>query len=109
MSEGSQNGWNEYSKLVLKELETLAASIQALNSKIQELKQEIAQMRAKEDRIDEIKLWKSSIDEVVSPTQLKEVVNDIEDLKQFKIKAVTIFTVVQFLMAMAVAITQIVT
>jgi predicted nuclease with TOPRIM domain len=109
MSEGSQNGWNEYSKLVLKELETLAASIQALNSEIQELKQEIAQMRAKEDRIDEIKLWKSSIDEVVSPTQLKEVVNDIEDLKQFKIKAVTIFTVVQFLMAMAVAITQIVT
>jgi predicted nuclease with TOPRIM domain len=109
MPEGSQNGWNEYSKLVLKELETLAASIQALNSEIQELKQEIAQMRAKEDRIDEIKLWKSSIDEVVSPTQLKEVVNDIEDLKQFKIKAVTIFTVVQFLMAMAVAITQIVT
>ena len=33
------NGWSEYSRLVLKELETLATSIQALNSEIQELKQ----------------------------------------------------------------------
>ena len=31
------NGWSEYSRLVLKELETLATSIQSLNSEIQEL------------------------------------------------------------------------
>ena len=36
------NGWSEYSRLVLKELETLASSIQALNTEIQELKQEIS-------------------------------------------------------------------
>ena len=39
MSEDN-NGWSEYSRLVLKELETLATSIQSLNSEIQELKQE---------------------------------------------------------------------
>jgi hypothetical protein len=33
MSESDkQNGWNEYSRLVLKELETLANTIKALNS-----------------------------------------------------------------------------
>ena len=49
------NGWSEYSKLVLKELETLATAITSLNSEIQELKQEIALMRAKEDRVDELR------------------------------------------------------
>ncbi len=38
MSEDS--GWSEYSRLVLKELETLATSIQSLNTEIQELKQD---------------------------------------------------------------------
>ena len=93
------NGWSEYSRLVLKELETLASSIQALNSEIQELKQEIARMREREDRVDDLKAWKEKVDEVVSPTQLQSMVKEVEDLKLFKTKAITVFTVVQFGMA----------
>ena len=96
-----ENGWSEYSKLVLKELETLANSIQALNTEIQELKQEIAQMRVREDRVDELKAWKEKVDEIVSPSQLKELVSEVQHLKSFKIKAITIFTVVQFGMGAA--------
>ena len=91
-----ESGWSEYSKLVLKELETLASSIQALNTEIQDLKQEIAQMRVREDRVDELRVWKEKIDEVSSPTQLAKALKEIEDLKLFKTKAVTIFAVVQF-------------
>ena len=94
-----ENGWSEYSRLVLKELETLASSITALNAEIQELKQEIARMREREDRVDELRAWKDKIDEVASPTQLQVKFNEVEDLKQFKTKAITIFAVVQFLMA----------
>ena len=94
-----ENGWSEYSRLVLKELETLASSIQSLNSEIQELKQEIARMREREDRVDELRVWKEKIDEVASPTQLQMMVSDVNDLKQFKTKAITIFAVVQFGMA----------
>jgi predicted nuclease with TOPRIM domain len=102
MSESDkQNGWNEYSRLVLKELETLANTIKALNSEIQELKQEIARMREREDRVDELRVWKDKIDEVASPTQIKEKFEDVEDLKQFKTKAITIFAVVQFAMGIA--------
>ena len=93
------NGWSEYSRLVLKELETLGSSIQALNSEIQELKQEIARMREREDRVDELRAWKDKIDEVASPTQLQVKFNEVEDLKQFKTKAITTFAVVQFGMA----------
>lgn len=95
----SDNGWAEYSKLVLKELETLASSIQSLNSEIQDLKQEIARMREREDRVDELRSWKEKIDEVASPTQLQNLTKEVEELKIFKTKAITIFAVVQFGMA----------
>jgi hypothetical protein len=94
-----ENGWSEYSRLVLKELETLASSIQSLNAEIGELKQEIARMREREDRVDELRAWKDKIDEVASPSQLQVKFNEVEDLKQFKTKAITIFAVVQFGMA----------
>ena len=96
----SENGWAEYSKLVLKELETLASSIQSLNTEIQDLKQEIARMREREDRVDELRAWKDKIDEVASPTQLKNLTEEVESLKTFKTKAVTVFAVVQFGMAL---------
>ena len=92
------NGWSEYSRLVLKELETLATSIQALNGEIQDLKQEIARMREREDRVDELRAWKEKVDEVASPTQMQTMVKDVEDLKMCKTKAITIFAVVQFAM-----------
>ena len=98
----NENGWSEYSRLVLKELETLAASIQSLNSEIQDLKQEIARMREREDRVDELRAWKEKVDEVASPTQLQNALKEIEDLKLFKTKAVTIFAVIQFAMAAVV-------
>ena len=60
----ADNGWNEYSRLVLGQLENLAINIQSLNSEIQELKQEIARMREREDRVDELRVWKEKIDEV---------------------------------------------
>ena len=106
MSNESDN-WSEYSRLVLKELETLATSIQSLNAEIQELKQEIARMREREDRVDELRDWKSNIDEIASPTQLQVKFNEVEELKQFKTKAVTVFAVVQFIMAMAMAASKV--
>ena len=92
------NGWSEYSRLVLKELETLAKSIQSLNSEIQELKQEIARMREREDRVDELRAWKEKVDEVISPSQLSTMTREVDELKQFKTKAITVFAVVQFAM-----------
>tara|TARA_B100000900_G_scaffold408640_1_gene423217 strand:+ start:1000 stop:1320 length:321 start_codon:yes stop_codon:yes gene_type:complete len=95
----SENGWGEYSRLVLKELETLASGIESLRGELQEVKQELAKMQVREDKVQEIVKWKERIDEVASPSQLKDLQNQVEDLKLFKTKAVTIFAVVQFAMA----------
>lgn len=107
MSEGNQNGWNEYSKLVLKELETLTKNIDGLKVEIQTVKQEITKIQVREDKAEEVREWKGKIDEIASPTQLREYLKKIDDLETFKTKAVTIFAVVQFLMATAVAATKV--
>lgn len=107
MSDGNQNGWNEYSKLVLKELETLTKNIDGLKEEIQTVKQEIAKIQVREDKAEEVREWKGKIDEIASPTQLREYLKKIDDLETFKTKAVTIFAVVQFLMAAAVAATKV--
>ena len=94
-----QNGWNEYSKLVLKELETLADSIDSLRTEIQSVKQEIAKMQVREDKVKELETWRSKMDDAATPTQIKEIVKQVDDLKTFKVKAITVFAVVQFVMA----------
>ena len=103
-----QNGWNEYSRLVLKELESLADNMDALKAEFQDVKQEIAKLQVKEDKVDELRSWKEKIDDVSSPTQLKELISQVEDLKSFKIRAVTIFAVIQFGMAAAMWLMNIV-
>ena len=95
----SENGWAEYSRLVLKELETLATGIEALRTELQDVKQELAKFQSKEDKVDELRAWKEKIDEVASPSQLKELTKEVDELKLFKTKAITVFAVVQFGMA----------
>tara|TARA_B100000287_G_scaffold53026_1_gene46686 strand:+ start:5287 stop:5601 length:315 start_codon:yes stop_codon:yes gene_type:complete len=92
-------GWEVYSKMVLKQLEDLGNSMNGLRIEIQELKSEIAELRGKQSNIQELKEWKGKIDDVCSPSQLKELKEEVDDLKLFKTKAITIFAVVQFLMA----------
>lgn len=103
-----QNGWNEYSKLVLKELETLADSIDSLRTEIQSVKQEIAKMQVREDKVNELKEWKSKMDEVATPTQIRDTLRQVEDLKLFKTKAITIFAVVQFCMAVFAIVVRVI-
>ena len=99
----SNNGWDTYSKLVLQQLETLANGIEGLRSELQHVKDQLTELKAKEDRVQDLKTWKEKMDDVASPPQLREAMSDIEELKTFKTKAVTMFMVVQSVMGFAVA------
>ena len=101
---GTENGWAEYSKLVLKELETLAISMAAMQQQLESVRAELAALKAKEDKVHNLIQWKQRIDDVVSPVQLKEISDDVEELKLFKTKAITIFMVVQVAMGIALGI-----
>ena len=104
MADNQNNSWNEYSKLVLKELETLAVGISNLSTEIQDIKREIALIKDREDKVEKLQEWKEKVSEVVSPSQLSDIVKEVKDLKEFKTKAITFFVVIQTLMAMAMAV-----
>lgn len=98
------NGWETYSKLVLQQLETLSTGIEALRGELQDVKGQLTELKAKEDRVQDIKAWKEKMDDVASPPQLKAALIEIEELKTFKTKAITMFMVVQVVMSIAMAI-----
>ena len=52
----SGNGWETYSKLVLQQLETLASGIEGLRAELQDMKNQLTELKAKEDRVQELKL-----------------------------------------------------
>ena len=99
----NNNGWETYSKLVLQQLETMSTGIEALRGELQLVQNQLAELKAKEDRVQDLKVWKEKMDDVASPPQLREAMNDIEELKIFKTKAVTMFMVVQSVMGLAIA------
>jgi TolA-binding protein len=95
-----------YNQLVLAQLQALSQAIEALRGDLQIVRQEITELKAKEDKVIELKEWKQRIDEVVSPPQLSKLVKEVEELSDFRTKAVTVFAVVQFAMAVLVLISK---
>ena len=100
------NGWETYSKLVLQQLETMSSGIEGLRSELQHVKEQLTELKAKEDRVQDLKTWKEKMDDIASPPQIKEALEEIERLKEFKTKSVTMFMVIQSLMAGALALTS---
>jgi hypothetical protein len=97
----SENGWAEYSKLVLKELETLTRGMELLKGDINSIKHDLVTVKNQMSHVDELNSWRRRIDDVASPSQLKEHISSLAELKAFKIKAITIFAVIQFFMGLA--------
>ena len=102
----SNNGWENYSKLVLQQLETLSGGIDALRIELQDVKYQLTELKAREDKVQELKAWKDKMDDIASPPQLKVALQEIEELKLYKTKAMTAFMVVQFVMATAIALSS---
>ena len=100
----NQNGWNEYSRLVLTELEKLNNSVNEIVVDMADLRQEITKIKSIKYDIIDIKEWRKDLSEVVSPTQLKEVKKDIDKLKTFKTISTTVWLVVQIIFGIALAL-----
>lgn len=101
-------GWDVYSKLVLQQLDDLNTSVKDLRTEIHDMKNKLAEVKGQQLSVQDIKAWKERVDEVASPAQMKEMKKEFEDLKTFKTKAVAVFAFVQFLMAVALLYSKIV-
>tara|TARA_B100001057_G_C22212105_1_gene705021 strand:+ start:223 stop:564 length:342 start_codon:yes stop_codon:yes gene_type:complete len=97
----NQNGWNEYSRLVLAEIETLNNKVDAIVKENNAIKQELSKLEQFKDEITSLKDWKGNVDEVSSPTQLKELQKEVSDLKTFKTMSTTVWVVAQIIFGIA--------
>ena len=100
-NEGKQNGWNEYSRLVLAELEKLNKRVEDLSQDNNTMRQELTKAEQTKEELITLKNWKNNIDEVSSPTQLKELQQEVEKLKTFKTMSTTVWVVVQIIFSIA--------
>lgn len=109
----SNIGLTEYNRIVITQLENINLAIQNMNAKLNELENKVLALNIKEDRVTNLLEWKNeitstvSIDDLgkikrktfdISLEELNEMKNQINLLREFKIRAVTIFGVVQFIM-----------
>ena len=110
MPEEKHNGWDQYSKLVWKEIDGLGQAVTALREEINGLREVLSEMRSNSAHtltvVNDLKQWKERIDDVTSPAQLAELVEEIQKLKDFKTKAVTVFVVVQFGITLFIALNE---
>jgi septation ring formation regulator EzrA len=104
LDEHPTNGWNEWSKHVLKELERLNENYEGLRGEIGKIQQNITELKAARSDVDDIKDWKKRMEESVSPSQLGELRKDVDDLKSFKAKAIAVFVVVQLIITVVLAV-----
>jgi predicted nucleic acid-binding Zn-ribbon protein len=103
MNSNSQNGWNEWSKHVLKELERLNSNDEHIKEALIDIKKELFKVSTFEKDIEEIKEWKEKMDDIASISQLKDMKKEIDNLKTFKIVSTTIFFIGEFLLGLLIA------
>lgn len=74
----NNNGWNEWSKYVLKELEKLGEICDSLADEINGLNVELTKISGIKHAINELKEWKTNVEETTN-------LNDLQSLKSFYI------------------------
>ena len=103
-------------ELIVHRLDTIVKSQDDFKTKLNEIDEKVTKIETIKHTVDSIKKWKDSvgevlpvsdmkaltewkgkIDEVVSPTQLKEYITEIGKLKVFQTKATMIWIVIQAL------------
>jgi hypothetical protein len=103
----SKNGWSEYGRLVLKELERLNEGQDKLrqdfDKKFAELNEKMTEFKGTEKDVDELKRWKEKVTEVWSPTQMRQSKDEVYDQKNKWSRVVGIIIAIQVLFTLFVA------
>jgi hypothetical protein len=107
MAEEKDN-WGDYSKLVLKELERLNDNHERMRSdfesKLNEMNLKLNDVKNIEKNVGTNSIWIERVNDVWSPTQMKEAKDEIYRQKGLVTSAIAIITFVQIAIGIAIAI-----
>lgn len=100
--------WGEYSKLVLKELERLNDNHEKMrydfDSKLNELNLKLNDVKNIEKALDTNSSWIEKVNDVWSPSQMKEAKDEIYKQKGLVTSAIAIITFVQVIIGIGLAV-----
>jgi chromosome segregation ATPase len=103
----SNNGWAEYGRLVLKELERLNEGQDKLredfDKQFKELTEKMSDFKSTENDVKDLKEWREKVTEVWSPTQMKQSKDELYDQKNKWSRVVGIIIAIQILFTLFVA------
>jgi peptidoglycan hydrolase CwlO-like protein len=93
--------WGDYSKLVLKELERLNENYDKMRvdmeSRFNELNRKLSEVKNLESKVDSNAKWIERVNDVWSPTQMKEAKDELYKQKNKMTAAFAIITFIQIL------------
>ena len=104
MSNRENDGWNEYSKLVLAELERLNENDEKIQETLFEINNKLNKVDSFEKQIESLNKWKLYMEDVASPNTLKELKKDVVTLNTFKTVAATVWAIVQIAFGIFIAL-----
>jgi hypothetical protein len=100
--------WNDYSKLVLKELERLNDNYDKMrdemDKRFSELNHKISEIKSIEGKVVNHTVWIDKVNEVWSPSQMKEAKDELYRQKNRWVAAIAIITFVQVAVGFAITI-----
>ena len=103
-----KNTWGEYSNLVLKELERLNDKYEKMrtdmDTKLNELNQKLSEVKNVEGKVSTHASWIDRVNDVWSPTQMKEAKDEIYKQKSRWIAAIAVISFIQIAVGIAIAI-----
>jgi peptidoglycan hydrolase CwlO-like protein len=100
--------WGDYSKLVLKELERLNENYDKMrtdmDNRFSELNQKLTEVKNVEKSVTNQTAWIDKVNDVWSPSQMKEAKDEIYKQKTRWVAAIAIITFTQIIVGVAITI-----
>jgi hypothetical protein len=104
----NKDSWGEYSKLVLNELERLNENYSQMrndmDTRFGELNQKLTEVKNIEGKVSNHAAWIEKVNDVWSPTQMKEAKDEIYKQKSRWIAAIAIISFIQIAIGAAITI-----
>lgn len=100
--------WAEYSKLVLKELDRMNNNYESLRDNIEEkfkdINNKLSDVKNTEKNVNDIKIWQEKVNEIWSPSQMKEAKDEIYKQKNRWTATIAILLFIQIIIGIIVSL-----
>ena len=100
--------WAEYSKLVLKELDRMNNNYESLRDNIEQkfndINSKLSDVKNTEKSVQDIKAWQDKVNEIWSPSQMKEAKDEIYKQKSRWTATIAILLFLQIIIGILVSL-----